>query len=413
MHRSTRTYLVLFALWLMMFSASSQVIIVSPILPEISAALDIPEALQSWLVSVYAFMLCIFALATGPVSDKIGRRRILLIGTAAMAGALWLHGLADSFLSLMTVRGLAGAAGGMLSGGAVAYVGDYFPYHRRGWANGWVMSGMAVGQILGIPIGKILADAFGFRWPFLMFAVTMTGALLLVWRYVPQPAVTRSAGRLSPRRAFAGYRRLLARRTIAAATLAYFLMFSGIGLFVVYLPTWLEGPAVGLSGTQIALLFAIGGVANVAVGPLAGWFSDRIGRKPLIIASCVGLAVLMALTPYGITDMASASLFYALAMVAVAMRIAPLQSLMTALVSSERRGILLSLAVGIGQVGIGAGSVLAGLAYARYGYASNTFLGAAAMVAMAVLVWRALPEPKGEPEGEPEGEPAPAPTVMS
>ncbi len=405
--RTIRTRLILFALWLMMFSASSQVIIVSPILPEISAALDVPEALQSWLVSIYAMLLCVFALITGPISDKIGRRRILLIGTACMAGALWLHGLADSFATLMMVRGLAGCAGGVLSGGAVAYVGDYFPYHRRGWANGWVMSGMAVGQILGIPIGKILADAFGFRWPFLMFAVTMTGATLLVARFVPQPEVSRSVDRLSVGRALRGYWRLVRERYIAAATAAYFLMFFAIGLFVVYLPTWLEGPAVNLSGTQVAVLFAVGGAANVVTGPVAGWLSDRVGRKPLIITSCLGLALLMALTTFVITDMVTASAFYGLAMVAVAMRIAPLQSLLTALVSSERRGILMSLAVGIGQIGIGGGSLLAGLAYAEYGYGSNTYIGAVAMVVMAALVWAALPEPRGEAASVPH----PAPEV--
>ncbi len=382
----------------MVFSASSQVIIISPILPEISAALDIPDALQSWLVSVYAALLCLFALATGPISDKIGRRRILLIGTAWMAGALALHGLADSFAALLGVRALAGAAGGVLSGAAVAYVGDYFPYERRGWANGWVMSGMAVGQILGIPIGKLLADAFGFRWPFLMFAITMGGAALLTWRYVPQPDVALDAKKLSLRRAFRGYWELLKERPILVATAAYFLMFFAVGLFVVYLPTWLEGE-IGLSGTQIALLFFFGGAANVVTGPLAGRISDTIGRKPLIVSACLGLAVLMAATPYAIGGVVSASVLYALAMVTVAMRIAPLQSLLTALASSERRGILMSLAVGIGQIGIGLGSFLAGLAYAEFGYASNTFIGAASMLAMALLVRYALPEPEGDAAG--------------
>src|SRR5690606_26923473 len=64
-----------------------------------------------------------------------------------------------------------------------------FPYHRRGWANGWVMSGIAVGQIIGIPLGTLLAQWFNFRWPFLVFAVTMGGAFVLIWRAVPQPPV--------------------------------------------------------------------------------------------------------------------------------------------------------------------------------------------------------------------------------
>ena len=160
--KEPNTYLVLLALWLLVFSASSQVIIVAPILPDISAALNVAEARLGDLVTSYAVMLAIFAVIIGPISDKVGRRRVLLIGSATMAASLYLHGVATSYFALLVVRALAGVAGGMLSGAAVAYVGDYFPYNRRGWANGWVMSGIAAGQILGVSIGKIVAAALGF-----------------------------------------------------------------------------------------------------------------------------------------------------------------------------------------------------------------------------------------------------------
>ncbi|WP_262899690.1 MFS transporter [Rhodocaloribacter litoris] len=325
----------------------------------------------------------------------MGRRRILLVGCGSMAGALFLHGIADSFAALVTVRAVAGAAGGMLSGAAVAYVGDYFPYERRGWANGWVMSGIAFGQIIGIPIGTLLADLFGFRWAFLMFAFTMTLATFLIWRFVPQPDVARDLGPLSIRRALANYRDLLRRPVVVAVSAVYFLMFFSIGLYVIYLPTWLER-ALNVPGTAIASLFLVGGIANVLTGPLAGWLSDLLGRKPLIVTSCAGLGVVMVATTYLVTSMWVAYVLFALAMVMVAMRISPLQSLLTALVGGNRRGVLMSLAVAIGQVGIGLGGAVAGVAYTRFGYASNTFIAAVAIGLMAVLVQRFLPEPRAE-----------------
>jgi len=390
--------LVLFALWLMVFSSSSQVIIVSPILPRIGEALCIPAAHLGWLITSYAVFLSLFALIIGPISDKYGRRIVLLLGCGAMAIALWLHGVADSFYSLLMVRAAAGAAGGMLSGAAVSYVGDYFPYDKRGWANGWVMSGIAVGQIIGIPLGILLADNFGFRSAFLMFAITMTLTTVNVWLYVPQPDVEKNKGKLSVGGAIAGYRELLSRPVVVAASATYFLMFFSIGLYVIYFPTWLED-IMFVSGSDIATLFLVGGIANVITGPMAGKLSDRTGRKPLIIISCIGMGVVMIATPY-LT--ASIWLIYALfgfAMVMMALRISPLQSLMTAIVEEQRRGALLSLAVAIGQVGIGIGGAVAGLAYVNFGFASNTFAGAAAIFGMALLVHKTLPEPqrkKGE-----------------
>lgn len=388
----SNTYLILLALWLMVFSASSQVIIISPILPRIGEVLDVSEGLLGLLGTAYGLLLSVFALITGPVSDKIGRRRILLIGSGFMAVALALHGLANTYVMLLTVRGLAGAGGGVLSGAAVAYVGDYFPYERRGWANGWIMSGIAVGQIIGVPLGKVLADQFDFRVPFLVFAVTMVFTWLLIWFYVPQPDVQRDQDRLSIKRAVVNYARLMKERDPAVAVLAFFLMFLSFGFYVFFLPTWLEHE-VGISGTEVASLFFVGGLANVVASPLAGRISDQIGRKPLVVTSCFGLFLIMIGTTYVMVNIWAAYAIFAFAMVMVAMRMSPLQALMTALVSSDRRGILMSLAIAMGQVGFSIGSPLAGVMYTEYGYLSNTVLGAVSILLMALLVMYYLPEP--------------------
>ncbi len=341
----------------------------------------------------YAVLLGIFALITGPISDKIGRRRVLLIGCSSLAVTLFLHGLANSFWSLLVVRSLSGAAGGMLSGAAVSYVGDYFPYEKRGWANGWVMSGSAAGQILGIPMGKFLAGIFGFRLPFVMFGVTMAFAVIFVWRFVPQPDVKRSRAPLTIKRSIRNYLTLLRKTEIVASAAAYTLMFAAIGLYLVFLPTWLERE-VGLLNNDIVFLFLMGGTVNVITGPLAGRISDRTGRKPMIIYSCLGLAIVMGATTYFVHDRTAAFAFFALAMVLISMRISPFQALITALVDADQRGSLMSLSISIGQTGMALGAAVAGMAYTNYGYLSNTIMGAISMIIMAVVVGSFIPEPQ-------------------
>ncbi len=378
----------------MMFSASSQVIIISPILPNISTELGIAEAALSWLVTSYAIMLGIFALIIGPISDKVGRRQILLLGCSALSVTLFLHGLANSFWSLLVVRSLSGAAGGMLSGAAVSYVGDYFPYERRGWANGWVMSGVAAGQILVIPMGKFLAGLYGFRLPFVMFGVTMAFAVVFVWRFVPQPNVKRNSAPLTIKRSIKSYLKLLEETKIVASAAAYTLMFASIGLYLVFLPTWLERE-VGLANNDIVLLFLMGGLLNVVMGPMAGRISDRTGRKPIIIYSCIGLSLVMLATTYFVTDRVFAFVFFGLAMILISMRVSPFQALITALVEADRRGSLMSLSIAIGQTGMALGSAVAGLAYIKYGYLSNTIMAATSMIIMAAVVGFFIPEPEG------------------
>ncbi len=385
-------YIIVFTLWLLVFSSASQTMILSPILPRIGDELNIADSVLGTLVSVYSIMVGIFAILAGPVSDKVGRRQILLLGCVTMAVALLLHGFVAGYYSFLAVRTFAGCAGGILSGAAVSYIGDYFPYERRGWATGWVMSGAAFGQIFGIPLGIFMAARWGFRSPFYLFAVTMGLTVFLLFFRVPQPNVQRSQHRLSVRKAASDYMAMLRRPEIAWAACAFFMMFLGVSIFVIYLPTWLERQ-VGLTGDQIALMFLVGGVANVLTGPNAGKLSDRIGRKGMILISCVGLSILMVLTTRVVTGAGAAYVFFFLTMVLVAMRISPFSALLTALVSDERRGSLMSLTVALGQLGFALGGAIAGPLYARIGYESNSTLGAASVLIMGLIVWFFVPEP--------------------
>ncbi len=395
MKEDSHPYLILFALWLLVFSASSQIMIISPMLPQIGRELHVPEAMQGTLVSVYALMVGTFALVIGPISDKIGRRRVLLIGAGLMTLALALHGVAASYVSLLLVRTCAGIAGGVLSGSAVSYVGDYFPYEQRGWASGWIMSSTALGQILGVPLGTLLAAKYGFRTPFLGFAVTMAVTFLLIWLFVPQPDVQRSEEKLSLRGALKSYAALLRRSEVVVAAVAFCLMYLGLALYVIFLPTWLVQTR-GATAGQIATLFLVGGIANALTGPLAGRLSDKIGRKSLIIAACLGLAAVMLATTFLIREFWMAYPLFFLTMIFVAARISPFQALLSALVLGDHRGTLLSLTVALGQVGFALGGALAGPTYSRFGYASNSIAGAASVLLMALLVWRFLPEPEME-----------------
>ena len=369
--------------------------IISPILPQIGDDLDIADAVLGTLVTAYSLMVGLFAILSGPVSDRIGRRRILLAGCGVMTVALASHGLVDSYWSFLGVRVFAGMAGGVLSGAAVSYIGDYFPYDRRGWAVGWVMSGAAFGQIIGIPMGIVMAERWGFHSPFYLFAITMALTLPLLFFGVPQPPVKRTSERLTVSGAFADYVALLKRPEVAWAAVAYFVMFFGVAVFVIYLPTWLERD-LGASGDQIALMFLVGGIANVVTGPQAGKLSDRIGRKGIILLSCIGLSVLMLGTVPLVTNITIAYVFFFLTMVLVAMRVSPFSALLTGLVRDERRGSLMSLAVALGQLGFALGGAVSGPLFDRVGYASNTVLGAVFVLGMGLVVWFFIPEPNLE-----------------
>jgi predicted MFS family arabinose efflux permease len=385
--------LVVFTLWLLVFGASSQTMILAPILPLVGESLSIPEALLGTLVGAYATMVGAFAVISGPFSDRWGRRRILLLGTGLMTVALGLHALVGGYLSFVVVRLLAGIGGGVLSGSAVSYAGDFFPYERRGWATGWIMSGSAAGQIVGIPMGVVLAGEWGFRAPFLLFSAAMGATFLLVYLRLPQPDVQRSPHPVTLLGAARSYGGLLRRSELRAAAAAFGLMVLGVSLYIVYLPTWLA-ERTGASANQIATLFLVGGIANALVGPQAGRLSDRVGRKGLVLLSCTGLAVMMSITTLAVTRFWVAYPVFFAVMALVAMRIGPYSALLTALVPDHQRGTLLSMTVALGQIGYAVGGTASGLLYVSRGYTFTSFAAALSVLGMGLLVWLFVPEPR-------------------
>ncbi len=385
-------FYVIFALWLLVFSASSQLMIVVAMLPAIGEQLSISTARQGLLVSSYAVMVGVFALVAGPISDKIGRRRMLLAGSGLMTAALALHAVVNDYAMLLTARTLAGVAGGALSGAAVSYIGDYFPYERRGWANGWVMSGIAAGQIAGVPLGALLAERFGFRTPFLIFAATMGATFFIILRYIPQPNVARNERKLTVSAALKEYLVLLKQKEIIVAATVFGLLFFSMGLYITYLPAWLTAFRAA-TPNQIAALFFAGGIASVITGPTVGKLSDTLGRKPLILASSIGLVILMSGVTFVIQKFWLAFPIFFLSSVLLSARMSPFQALLSALVPGDRRGALMSLTVALGQVGFASGAALSGVIYSLISYRASTFVGAAVALIVTVIIWKMLPEP--------------------
>lgn len=386
-------YLIIFTLCLLVFAASSQVMIIAPLLPQIGIELQTSKKVLGYLITVYATALGLSAIVIGSLSDKIGRRKILLLGSSAMTLFLLAHGIANSFISLLIIRTATGFSAGVLSGAAVSYVGDYFPYEKRGWASGWIMSGIAMGQILGIPLGTFLAEGYGFKFPFILFGIFMGITFLLVLFFVPQPDVILQKKKLTLRNSVKKYRDLLKKPDISAVALSYLLMFLSLSIYVIYLPLWLD-QKFNVSSTDIGWLFCAGGVINAISGPRAGKLSDQIGRKKMIISSCIGLAIFMVITTYLLVHFWVAYLIFPIVMLLIAIRISPFQALSSELVNSNNRGSLMSLLVAIGNIGSGFAGVLGGYLFEYTGYLSNTIFGGISIIITAYLVWKYVPEPE-------------------
>ncbi len=377
-----RLVLVLFAV-LALGNVDSQVL--APLLPEIARGLGTNEASVGRTVSGYAIAAAIAALIAGPLSDRLGRRRFLA-GSAALLGAgSALSAATTSFSGFALARIAAGAGAGVISALSVAAIADVVPYERRGRSMGWVATAYTAAPVLGVPIAAFLAESLGWRANYVAFAAAgfFLGLALEAWlRESPKSPAASTAG---PRR-YLGF--FLTRATALGALSAFFIT-GGVTGFLLFLGAYLQ-KEIGLSLGQVGMVFLWSGVASLVGAFGAGSLSDRIGKRKVALAGCLALAVFVLLVP----RVEGLALYAVLGLsgVAIAARLAPLQSIVTELVPAESRGAYVALRNTVSQSGNAAAAIGAAALYPS-GF-ENVCAMAATFSLMAFVLLLGIEEPR-------------------
>ena len=195
-------------------------------------------------------------------------------------------------LLLVVCRLLQGFAAGGEWGGATAFIVEWAPKHRRGFYGSFQQASVAAGLVLGSGIAALLStlltaeqmDAWGWRALFLL-----GGALVPVGFYMrrnidetPAFRAARDEPDLSPTPGW----------VLAAKAFGFTILWT-VSYYVIlyYMPTFTQKYA-GLSRSAALWSNTLGLVVLVIAVPLMGLWSDRVGRKPLLIGCCAGFALL-------------------------------------------------------------------------------------------------------------------------
>jgi MHS family proline/betaine transporter-like MFS transporter len=266
--------------------------------------------------AVAFFMRPVGAFVFGHYGDTIGRRNTLAAAIILMGIATLMIGVLPSYgqigvlapILLVFARLLQGfSAGGEWSGSA-AFMVEYAPENKRGLYGSWqqvsIVAGLLVGSGMGGLLGTVLSEdalnAWGWRIPFILGMVVALVGLYLRLRVEDTPAFRiieekEEVTEAPVKESFTAHWResLTAIGFTVAWTVAYYILLT-------YMPTYVS-ETLGIPLTQALLSNAIGLVVLMALIPFTAALSDRIGRKPLLIA----FSALIALLTYPLFLLAS------------------------------------------------------------------------------------------------------------
>jgi len=370
--------------------------IVIPFLPMYATRLGVGAGAIGLLLSAYSIMQFIFAPVLGRLSDRIGRRPIIMLGLLGSSLSYLIYGFTDSFAGLLISRAVHGACAATIST-AQAYVADTTEESKRAHAMGMIGAAFGLGFVLGPAVGGLLG-AVSLRTP-VLFAAALTFTNLIfaaVWlpeshhpQALAQDAASgaRAGARAGSRWSLDLPRRLGRHRALAPLFVVAFLLTFAIAAleatFALTVPAVYGYAAAGVGG-----LLAFAGLAQaIAQGYLVGKLVPRTGEAALVVAGAASLAI--GLAPLGSWS-SHVALYGMLILIASGYGVGTtaVATLISRRTGRELQGEALGLNQSVLSLARVIGPIAGGLVYQAMGPAAPYFGGAAVAAVAMVLATR-------------------------
>jgi DHA1 family tetracycline resistance protein-like MFS transporter len=358
--------------------------IVFPILPFYAQAFGADTVTIMLLVAVYSFGQMFAAPLWGRLSDRFGRKRILLLTLFGGALSYIWFAFAPGLIHLFLARGLGGIMAGNIAI-AHAYAADITQAKDRAKAIGRIGAAFGLGFVVGPALGGLLFQSDtvgGYMWPFLAAAVLSLVALLLGLVMLREPPSRQGSGTGTRTGLRAAFREARGNGIPAIITLNLMVTLSFTALIAVF-PLWCQarfdwGPLeVGYAYAWIGLLIA--GMQGGLIGPL----TRRLGESGVFVLGasslCTGL-FLTVLIGSPVTFM-----LIAILLCAGSSFCHPMLTTMTSQrLGPDHQGSVLGLQNAVGSMGRIASPPVAGIIFERFGL-NWPFLTASAIMVPVVL----------------------------
>ncbi|GCD77473.1 tetracycline resistance MFS efflux pump [Thermaurantimonas aggregans] len=338
--------------------------LIIPILPIFAKELGANGLMIGIVASSYSFMQFMFSGFWGSLSDRIGRRPVILISILIMVVAYLVFANAGSIWVLLISRLLSGLGAANLSA-AQAFISDVSTPDKRAKNFGLIGAAFGLGFIVGPPLGGWLKDTFGIEW--VGYTAAMFSAFNFLLAYFILPESLKSKNKVSSlwQNPFGNMVKVLRQSEVNQFFIINIIFITAFSMMQITAAIlWHE--KFQLSDAEVGYTFAfVGALAVLIQGSLLGKFTARFGEKSLLATGNLLLAIGLLAMPY-----VPVHLFVPLELLALALIgfgnafINPmLSSLLSAEVSALQQGFYLGILQSSGSLARLIGPIIGGSLY--------------------------------------------------
>jgi len=254
-----------------------------PIHKDLSAAFQVSEIKAAWASSIFSICYAVGFLVFGPLSERYGRKQVIVVGLAALAVCTFFTGFVHTIGLLLLLRAMQGFVAATFAPVALAYVLETYPLEKRATTIAMISTGFLMSGIIGQVASSWITRSFGWSYVFLIFSIIYLIAFLLVWRILPlTPGKNPHTSLLMIwKQTFA---LLLKPNLVTCYMIAFILLLSFVSMYA-SLGNYLVSE-FGLKAEQLLGIRSVG-ILGMILSPLAGKLITRFGLKRVLVGGLI------------------------------------------------------------------------------------------------------------------------------
>lgn len=268
--------------------------IIVPVLPVYTENLGLSSLQLGVIFSVYSAALLFLSIPIGIISDRHGKKRVMIAGMVGLAITTIGFAFSTSFITLVITRLLQGVAAAATWVVGPALVADMYPPQERGGKMGLALAGNNFGFLIGPVVGGFLYDWGGYTAPFFTAAIMVILVLLAVVIIIKEPVQTFHEQQKT------NLTELLNNHILLVGSGMVLVGAVGFGFIDPLLPVYFN-EKFSATPTIIGVMFGAISATSIIAQPLFGRLSDKLGRVSLIVTGMVATACVLPLLTFAST----------------------------------------------------------------------------------------------------------------
>ncbi len=327
-------------------------LIVGGILPTIASDLQVSIGQAGQLITVFALVYAVSGPILYTMTANIERKKLLLLTLGIFVLGNVITYMSPSFLFVMIARVITAMSTALIIVLSLTIAAKIVKQQHRAKAIGLIYMGISSSLVLGVPIGIIISDAFGWRMLFLFIGLMALLSMILI-------AFTLDRIEVDQVQSLKSQLKALRNKKMLTAHLTMLFLLAGHYTIYAYFTPFLESE-LGLNTQWISICYFIFGIAAVGGGAFGGSLADKFGSKVSIILVVASFAIILFLLPFSTV---SFPLFLVVMVIWAALSWSlapPLQNYIVE-TDAETAGIHQSFNNSALQIGISLGSLVGGV----------------------------------------------------